>query len=106
LPYLVDATDGPDGPTLREALRPRHLAYLDGRLDLLLGAGAKLDEHGRPFGSIYLVDTDARDVVDSFMATDPYVVHGVFASVTVTHWRKGFFDHQRLVPRVDGEPGR
>ena len=106
MPFLVDATDGPDGPALREALRPRHLSYLEGRLDVLLGAGAKLGGDGRPFGSIYLLDTDARDMVDSFMAQDPYVLHGVFASMTVTRWRKGFFDHQRLVPRIDGEPAR
>jgi uncharacterized protein len=106
LPYLVDATDGPEGAALRQALRPRHLTYLEDHLDLLLGAGAKLGEDGQPFGSIYLLDTDARDAVDSFMAGDPYVANGVFASMSVTRWRKGFFDHERLAARIEGEPGR
>lgn len=106
MPFLVDATDGPDGARFRAELRPRHLTYLEDHLDILLGAGAKLDEEGQPVGTIYLLDTDARDAVDSFMAGDPYVVAGVFASVTVTRWRKGFFDHERLADRIDGEPAR
>jgi len=106
MPFLVDATDGADGARLRAQLRARHLTYLEDHLDLLLGAGAKLDEAGEPYGSIYLLDTESPDVVDSFMAGDPYVVAGVFSTRTVTRWRKGFFDHTRLAARIDGEPAR
>ncbi len=106
MPFLVDATDGPDGARLRAALRPRHLTYLEDHLDLLLGAGAKVDDESEPFGTVYLLDTESRDEVDTFMAGDPYVVAGVFATLIVTRWRKGFFDHERLAARIDGEPAR
>lgn len=106
MPFLVDAIDGPDARRLRGELRPRHLSYLEAHLDVLLGAGAKLGEDGQPIGSIYLLETESRDAVDAFMAGDPYVMHGAFASVTVTRWRKGFYNHERLAARVDGEPAR
>lgn len=106
MPFLVDATDGPDGARFRTELRARHLTYLEDHLDLLLGAGAKLDERDEPFGSIYLLDTESRDEVDAFMAGDPYVVAGVFTTLNVTRWRKGFFDHTRLAARIEGEPAR
>jgi hypothetical protein len=30
----------------------------------------------------------------------------VFTSVSVTRWRKGFFAHERLAARIEGERGR
>ncbi len=67
------------------------------------GSSLSSSSDGEPIGSPYLLDTESRDAVDSFMAADPYVSAGVLASVTVTRWRKGFFDHERLAARVDGE---
>jgi uncharacterized protein YciI len=98
MPYLIDASDGPDVARLRPALREAHLAHINDHLPLILAAGAKLSEDGTPIGSAYLLDVEDRRAAEQFIQADPYVVGQVFGSVTITRWRKGFFDHARVVP--------
>jgi uncharacterized protein len=101
MPYLIDATDKPESHALRAAHRPAHLRFLEDNVARLIAAGAKLaDDGGAAWGSIYIVDTDDRAVAEAFIAADPYVAAGLFASVAITRWRKGFFDFHR-VPQKD-----
>ena len=97
MPYLVDTVNRPD-PELRETLRPAHLAYLDEHLDLLIAAGAKLDEAGPgTWGSFYILEVEDRAAAEAFIAGEPYFRGGLLASISYSRWRKGFFDHRRLV---------
>lgn len=98
MPYLIDASDGPDVAELRARLRPDHLAHINDHLPLILAAGAKLSEDGTPIGSAYLLDVEHRRAAEEFIQADPYVLGQVFGTVTITRWRKGFFDHARVVP--------
>jgi len=100
MPYLIDATDGPGQAELRQKIRPDHLGYLQANVHLIIAAGAKLSDDGATaLGSLYLLDVDDRRAAEVFIAADPYSEAGVFETVTVTRWRKGFFDFKRQAPR-------
>ena len=43
------------------------------------------------------MDTDDRAVAERFIAEDPFTLAGLFEKVTVTRWRKAFFDGKCLV---------
>jgi uncharacterized protein len=96
MPFLIDATDKPGQLALRQQMRPDHLEYLNGQVHLLLAAGAKLSDDGAtPQGSFYLLDVDERAAAQAFIDADPYMRNGLFASVTATRVRKGYFDFAR-----------
>ena len=68
----------------RAALREEHLALAraaHGRGELLL-AGALPD----PYDRALLVWTAPREVVEQFVAADPYVRHGLVAGWTIREW--------------------
>ncbi len=97
MPYLVDATDKPNSGALRQDVRPTHLEYLTSQKHLLLAAGAKLSDDGATaFGSAYILDTDDRAVAQAFIDGDPFSKAGLFTSVTITRWRKGYFNFEAL----------
>jgi uncharacterized protein YciI len=99
MPYVIDATDGSGKADLRQKVRPDHLAYVEANVHRLLAAGAKLSDDGATaLGTLYLIDTDERGEAEAFVAADPYSKAGVFGTVTVTRWRKGFFDFKRQPP--------
>jgi uncharacterized protein YciI len=101
MPFLIDATDKPGQLAIRQKIRPDHLDYLNSRVHLLLAAGAKLSDDGTtPQGSFYLVDVEDRASAEAFINADPYMRNGVFAEVTVTRVRKGYFDFMRQPPSV------
>jgi uncharacterized protein YciI len=68
----------------RAALREEHLALAHaahGRGELLL-AGALPD----PYDRALLVWTAPREVVEQFVAADPYVRHGLVSGWTIREW--------------------
>jgi len=68
----------------RAALRDEHLALAraaHGRGELLL-AGALPD----PYDRALLIWTAPREVVEDFVASDPYVVHGLVTGWTIRPW--------------------
>jgi uncharacterized protein YciI len=97
MPYLIDATDKPDSAELRKTTRPVHMAFLEKSLPKLLAAGAKLRDDGETaWGSVYIVDTDDRKAAEAFIAEDPFSKAGLFGTVTITRWRKGFFNFAKV----------
>jgi uncharacterized protein YciI len=101
MPYLIDATDRPDAGTLRPDTRPRHMAYLDANLPRLIAAGAKLrDDSETAWGSVYILDVEDRSAAEAFIRDDPFSQAGLFGSVAITRWRKGFFNFERLAPKT------
>ena len=99
MPYMIDATDGPGRAELRKQVRPDHLTYVEANVHRIIAAGAKLSDNGESaIGTLYLLDVEERRAAEAFAAGDPYSKAGVFGTVTVTRWRKGFFDFKRLLP--------
>jgi len=99
VPYVIQTVDKPGASQLRSATRPAHLEYLTACKDKLLAAGALTDDDGSGgHGGVLIIDTDDRTEAERFVAEDPFTKAGLFQKVTVTRWRKAFFDKQRLIP--------
>lgn len=97
MPFLIDATDKPNSAELRAKARPEHMEFLKASLPKLLAAGAKLADDGvTALGSAYIVDVDDRAAAEAFIHADPFHKAGLFGTVTITRWRKGFFDYKQL----------
>jgi hypothetical protein len=70
------------------AVREAHLAYARTLAPgFIRMAGPFLDEAGEMCGSLFIFEADDRAAVDAYLAEDPYVTGGVFASVEVRPWR-------------------
>lgn len=98
MPYAILTRDKEGHAHVRAEHRPEHLEYLDANREKLLAAGALIDDDGTGgHGGIIIVDTDNRDEAERFIAEDPFSKADLFESVTVTRWRKAFFNFERLV---------
>jgi uncharacterized protein YciI len=96
--YAIQTKDKPDHFHLRLEVREAHLAYLEAHKDKLLAAGGLIDDDGTGgHGGILLVDTDERAEAEAFVAGDPFTKAGLFESVTVTRWRKAYFNFECLL---------
>jgi len=98
MPYVIQTIDKPNSGDLRAKVRDVHLKYLDANMHRLLAAGAVISDDGTGgHGSILIVDTDLRKEAEEFIAGDPFTKAGLFEKVTVTRWRKAYFNKQRLI---------
>lgn len=98
MPYAIQTRDKPGASAIRAAHRHAHIDYLTAHKHLLLAAGALISDDGSGgHGGILLVDTDDRAQAERFVADDPFTKAGLFEQVTVTRWRKAFFDGERLI---------
>ena len=67
---------------------------------LLIASAAVFAQNGRGIANGTTgtcQDVADRAVAERFIAGDPYTKAGLFQSVTVTRWRKAFFDGRCLV---------
>lgn len=98
MPYAIITTDRKDAGDLRAKTRAEHLKYLDAHMHRLLAAGALIGDDGTGgHGGILIVDTEDRAEAERFINEDPFTKAGLFQKITVTRWRKAFFDKKRLV---------
>ncbi|MFQ5776295.1 MAG: YciI family protein [Kiloniellaceae bacterium] len=98
MPYAIQTRDKPGHGHVRAEVRAEHIAYLDANKDKLLAAGALIDDDGGGgHGGILIVDVDDRAAAEAFIAGDPFAKAGLFESVTVTRWRKAFFDFENCL---------
>jgi uncharacterized protein YciI len=98
VPYAIQTQDKPGSEQIRTANRPAHLEYLSARKDLILAGGALLSDDGSvASGGIIILDTDDRKEAERFAAEDPFTKAGLFQKVTITRWRKAFFNKERQV---------
>lgn len=98
MPYVIQLVDKPGSAEIRAAARPAHLEYLTANRHRLLAAGAVTDDDGTGgHGGVIILDTEDRAEAERFIAEDPFSKAGLFASVTVSRWRKAFFNGERLV---------
>jgi uncharacterized protein YciI len=98
MPYAIQTVDKPNSGALRAKVRDEHLKYLDANMNRLLAAGALIDDDGTGgHGSVFIVDTDDRKEAEAFIAGDPFSKAGLFEKVTVTRWRKAYFNKQRFI---------
>jgi uncharacterized protein len=79
--------DKPGHLALRMDNRAAHLAYIaeTGIVDL---AGPFVSPDGEMNGSLIVLNVDSMDQAESWAASDPYAKAGLFASVTLTEWKR------------------
>ncbi len=98
MPYVIVTKDKPDSLDLRTSVRGVHLEYLVANMDKLLAAGAMIEDDGTGgHGGVLIVDTDDRAEAEAFIENDPFTKAGLFESVTVSRWRKAFFNYEKLI---------
>ena len=98
MPYVVMTKDKPNSLDLRTEVRGVHLEYLEANRHKLLAAGAMTEDDGTGgHGGVIIVDTDDRAEAEAFIENDPFTKAGLFESVTVTRWRKAFFNFEKLI---------
>jgi len=98
VPYIIQTRDKPDYEHVRAEWRAAHLEYLKNNLQKLLAGGALVDDDGTGgHGGVIILATDDREEAEAFIANDPFSRAGLFASVSVTRWRKAFFNFECLV---------
>jgi hypothetical protein len=98
MPYAIQTLDKPGSEEIRAAARPAHLEYLTTNKDKLLAAGALINDDGTGgSGGILIIDTEDRKEAERFVAEDPFTKAGLFQKITVTRWRKAFFNKERLI---------
>ncbi len=90
--FAVTRHDKPNSLELRLSERPKHLVYLETVLDKIMYGGALLDDAGRQFGSILIIDVADAAAADAFAIADPYVDAGLFATTLVQRFRLVFKD--------------
>lgn len=84
--------DRPGALPTRQAHRPAHLECLaalerEGRMH---HAGAFLDADGNPCGSVVVFSAENMEAAQAIVASDPFVIHGVFERHTVYETRRAF----------------
>jgi uncharacterized protein YciI len=75
----------------RLAVREQHVALGDALVakgHMLFGA-ALLDEDGKMIGSMLVLEYPSRAELDEWLATEPYVVSGVWQKIRITTVRVG-----------------
>ncbi len=79
--------DKPGALQVRLDNRAAHLAYIaeTGIVDL---AGPFLNEDGQMTGSMIVLNVEAMQQAREWAAGDPYAKAGLFASVTLTEWKR------------------
>ncbi len=98
MPYIIQTFDKPGHAEIRAANRKIPLDYLEKHKGKLLAAGAVLSDDGSTGeGGVLIVDTEERKIAEEFIANDPFTKAGLFAKVTVTRWRKAFFNFQNCL---------
>ncbi|MCC6202360.1 MAG: YciI family protein [Gammaproteobacteria bacterium] len=94
--YAIFGEDVPDSLRLRPSVRPRHLAHVQPLLDagrlILAGPHPAIDaEDPGPAGfsgSLIVAEFESLEAAERWAASDPYLLEGVFARVTVKPFRK------------------
>ena len=94
--YAIWAEDHPDSLALRKLHRPAHLARLQALRDAgrLLLAGPlpaiDLEEPGEAgfLGSLIVAEFPDRETAQHWLDAEPYLLHGVYAQVTLRPFRK------------------
>jgi uncharacterized protein YciI len=89
MPYVIYCLDKSGHQQIRADNRPAHLDYLKRHQAHIVMAGPLLDDAGTGMiGSLLIVDFPDRAGAEAFAAGDPYGKAGLFATVSITAWRK------------------
>ena len=85
--FAIICRDKPGALQTRTDNRAAHLAYI-AATGVVEMAGPFLDEAGGMCGSLLIVEVADMQAAQAWAADDPYAKAGLFASVTISAWKK------------------
>ncbi|AYG62537.1 YciI family protein [Rhizobium jaguaris] len=86
------ALSNPEKADARETYLQDHKRHLrSGRLRIVQ-SGPILDEAGEGSGGVVVADVVSLEEMHRFSAEDPFVLHGVYSSVSIHEWRPTISD--------------
>ena len=94
--FLINAYDGPNMLEKRMAVRPRHLENMSKVKGKILCAGGRLDQDGHPVGSVMIFEFDSRELLDEYLASEPYIVEKVWERVDVEAMNVVILDGKKI----------
>lgn len=84
--FALICTDKAEHLEVRKANRDAHLAYLNAS-GVVRMAGPFLTE-GAMSGSLVVIEVADRAAAETWAASDPYALAGLFAKVRIEEWKK------------------
>ena len=81
--FMIKALDGKNKLARRMEVRPRHLEGMEKLRSHIICAGGLLDNEGKMKGSVLILDFPSRDDLDSYLASEPYVVEQVWEKIEI-----------------------
>jgi len=81
--FMIKALDGENKLARRMEVRPRHLEGMEKLRSHIICAGGLLDNEGKMKGSVLILDFPSRDDLDSYLASEPYVVEQVWEKIEI-----------------------
>jgi len=84
--YAVICRDKPGALQVRLDTRAEHLAYIEAT-GIVKMAGPFLED-GQMCGSLVIVEAETLAAAQDWATNDPYAKAGLFASSSVTEWKK------------------
>lgn len=85
--FALMTQDKPDALPLRMDTRTAHLDYV-AQTGVVEMAGPLLDDAGQMCGSLIILDVADAQAAADWAANDPYAKAGLFASTTLSAWKK------------------
>ncbi len=79
--FLITAHDRKNMLEKRMAVRPRHLENMARINGKVVCAGGILDEDGKMAGSVLILDFTSRELLDEYLAGEPYLTEKVWEDV-------------------------
>ncbi|MBQ9662829.1 MAG: hypothetical protein IJV40_06730 [Oscillospiraceae bacterium] len=85
--FMIIAYDGKDQDALarRMSVRPRHLENITSVKERgrVICAGGITDSTGSPVGSFLIMEFDTREMLDEYLASEPYVTGNVWKDIKI-----------------------
>ena len=81
--FVIKACDGENMLAKRMEVRPRHLENMSKVNGKIICAGGLLDDEGKMKGSVMIMDFASKSLLDEYLASEPYIVEGVWEKVEV-----------------------
>ena len=94
--YLINAYDGENMLEKRMEVRPRHIENVNKLGKHVIFAGGRLNDDGKPVGSVMVMDFDTKAELDEYIKSEPYIEEKVWDKVDVEAFNTVILDGEKV----------
>ena len=94
--FMVKAYDGEGVLEKRMEARPAHLKRMEELGSKVICGGGILDEEGKMKGSLLVIDFASKELLDEYLATEPYITEHVWEKVDVERMNVVILDNEKV----------